>query len=126
MGVLDVDQKPTKDERELLEKNGIASTRPDLIISGRLIVGVKIRMAVMQNCKRLRNVPWGILRSQVGEFILPDRTPSGILPIEPHLCLRPYAGDPMLSEDQARELNKIAIASSLEWYLARDSSACPR
>jgi hypothetical protein len=125
MGIVGVEQNPTKDEQELLEKSGIAFTRPDLTTPSRWIVGAKTQVAILAQRKRLRDVRWGILRSSAGELILPDMSPSGILRITPTVCVCPKTDNAMLSEDEVRQLNKIAIARCVEWYLARDFAACP-
>jgi hypothetical protein len=126
MGVISAEQNPTKDEQELLEKNRIAFTRPDLTMPSRFIVGPRMQVNILAQSKRLRNVRWGILRSRGGEFILPDMSSSGILPITPDIYLCPNTENAMLSEDQVRELNRIAISRSVEWYLARDFATSPQ
>ena len=126
MGIVGVEQNLTKDEQERLEKNGIAFTRPDLTTPSRWIVGAKTQVAILAQGKHLRDVRWGILRSESGEFILPDMSPSGILPITPDVCVCPKADNAMLSEDQVRHINRIAISRSVEWYLARDLAASPQ
>lgn len=125
-GLLDVANQFSKDDQEKLEKNDIGVIKPNHNISGRAISGVKIQLDLFRLQKQMRGVKWGILRATKGQFIVPDNFSNArILPLSASICFSSQSVDNVIAETEVREINKLAIASSKDYYFANDLSKCP-
>jgi hypothetical protein len=126
--VLDVTKHLTKDEQECLEKNKIGFIKPDLTIPGRLVAGGKIQLNIIAVRKQMVDAHWGILRTSKGhQFIVPDNfSKARILPLSPTVCFFSQSDDEKNDEKEVLKINKLAIASSNEYYFANDLSKCPQ
>ncbi len=126
-GALGVAVEYSKDDQEYLEKNGITAIRPDLKVSGRNLTGVSIQLNLFEVRKQMSNAHWGILKSTVGEFIVPDQMPnSRILPLTPTLCFFSQSENDNIDEIELKKINTQSIAGAKEYYFAQDLSKCLR
>ena len=125
-GIIDLAVHFTKDEQEILEKNGITAITPDFLIPGRSLSGVNIQKNLFMVQKQMVDAHWGILRASKGEFIVPDNCSNArILPLAPEICLFSQSIDETIKEEELREINQISINGSKNYYFARNISLCP-
>lgn len=126
-GIIDVASRYSKDEQEKLEKNHIGAIKPDHTISGRHLNSGNIQLNLFKVQKQMSDAQWGILRASKGQFIVPDNFSNArILPVSPIICFFSQSTDEVISETEVREINKLAIVSSRNYYFANDLSKCPR
>lgn len=121
----------TKDEEELLESRRFLYFRRDkmsgqTLMDSRFIVGMRIQMRVDQIADDADGSPWGIIRAHEGEFIAPDTFgPQPIVPLTPTICLRCGVGNGVVSKFGVTMMNRYAVQSARDYYMARDFAACP-
>jgi hypothetical protein len=126
-GALGVAAEYTKDQQELLEKNGITAIRPDLTIPGRNLTGISIQRNVYAVREQMSDAHWGILKSRSGQFLVPDQSSnSRTLPLTPYLCLFSQSENEEINDTEVAKINLLSIASAREYYFANDISLCPR
>lgn len=119
-GALGVSREFSRDEEELLEKEGITIIRPNLSIRGRHFTGGKIQQNLFNVRKCMRGCNWGILKSRGAEFIVPDNASDRIfLPVTPSICLDNGEGYRMASERNVGLMNKLSKSTSERFYFGR-------
>ena len=127
LDVCSLAQNYTKDDLEILEKNGICGIRPDMTIQARHITATSILLNIGQILPQLEDSKWGILHAKEGEFLVPDNCSNGrYIPISPTICLLAHSENQLVDHDQVRYINQQAIKSSKNYFFARDLSKCPR
>jgi hypothetical protein len=115
----------SKDQQEVLEKQGLISIRPDNKLPGRMISGMKIQRGIDELAARLEK-RWGVVRSRGGEFIVPDAFgQEPIVPVAPTICLVSGCADLLLPEGQVARINQAARRSAQRYLFARDLEQCP-
>lgn len=125
-GILDVAVHYSKDEEEILEKNGITVIRPDFTISGRSNTGTHLQMNLLEVRNQMADAQWGILSAMEGEFIVPDNFSNArILPLSPTKCLFSQSLNDDIDVSEVSSINRMAIESAEEYYFASDLSKCP-
>lgn len=119
----------TLDEQEQLEAAGLGYIRPDFTIPSRQIVAPSIRLQLSESVRRMRGVIWAVLQAEEGEFVVPDNffeVPA--VPLSPTVCL--WAGGGFCSGRvdrlAVREINRVAMATSGDYYFARELEHCPQ
>lgn len=126
-GIVALERDLTKDQQELLEKHHISFIRPDLKIPGRQLAGVNIQMNLDIVRRQLADAQWGILTAGEGDFLVPDNFSNArVVPVTPTMCLFSQSDNDVISRAEVAEINRHAIASSVEYFFARDISRCPR
>ena len=81
----------------------------------------------MEVRNQMQDAYWGILKSNKGEFVVPDNSSSSrMLPVAPQICLFSQSDNDKINEDELAEINAQSICDSMEYYFARDLSKCPR
>jgi len=117
-----------KNEAEILERNGYVSVRPDGTLPGRHLAGIVSFFKIRDLSSHLSNYRWRVLRSTTAQFLVPDQFPDKpVMPIAPRVCLiAGVEGGIDVDEDVVRELNRLLIAASREFYFAHDLARCPR
>lgn len=124
--VIDVAVRYTKDKQEQLEKNDITVITPDFILPGRSLNGANIQQNLFMFQKQMVDAHWGILRASKGKFIVSDNCSNArILPLSPEICLYSQSMDETINEEELKEINRIAINGSKNYYFARNISQCP-
>lgn len=107
----------TKDEEEILEKNGCFFYTKNGMSSQQ-----HAAMALQIGVTRLipLDTEWGLAQSASLEFIVPDSFGDiGIVPLSPTLCFVANAPSGNITDDNVAIINKIAIEKSTEYYFAR-------
>lgn len=118
--------RATKDEQEMMEKNDLGFIRPDLTIPGRMIAGALIHDNIVRVGQQLADAEWGILIARDAEFIVPDNFSNArCVPINPTLCLYSPSSNHVIPRSHVAAINRLAIASSREWYFASHLFCCP-
>lgn len=126
INALGMETELTKDEQEIFEKNRIGFARPDLTIPGRQLSGIHIQTNLIRVRKQLKDAEWGILVAGQGEFIVPDIFSNArVLPVSPTICLYSPSENDIIDVNEVRGINRLAIASSKEYFFARDFAVCP-
>ncbi len=113
------------DYRDAVEKAGLITEGADGTIPARFQSWPRFRKKAAQLQAQLDDLPWGIIRSKTAEFIVPDHSLDGILPVSPTVLL--VAGKPDLtaSSDDVAELNRRMKVGCKEWYFCRSLEECP-
>lgn len=125
-GIIDVARHYTKNEMELLEKNHIASIRPDFSIAGRHLAGPSIQLNLFQVRKQMSDAQWGVLKAREEKFIAPDNFSNArILPLTPELCFFSQSHDDEIGKDEVIKINNLAIKTSRAFYFSRKLDECP-
>ena len=125
-GAIDLEFECSLDDEELLEKRGITAIRSDRTISGRNLTGINIQQNLYEIRTQMQDAHWGILKSNKGEFVVPDNSSSSLmLPVAPQICLFSQSENDEINEDELAEINAQSICDSMEYYFARDLSKCP-
>ncbi len=111
--------------RDAAEKAGLIAEDSDGIILGRFQSWPRFQNLMAQLRRQLDDLAWGIVRTPEAEFVVPDVSLDGVLPISPTVLL--IAGKPDLtaSRDDVSELNRRMKAGSCEWLFARDLEQSP-
>lgn len=112
----------TKDQEEVLEKNGYIFPR-GTTIPGRHIESLRIQMLFARLCAP--ETTWAVVYSRMIEFLVPDSFREiGIVPLAPNCCLVANQIGGEISPDNAIRINRIAVAHSSTYYFARDFTKC--
>lgn len=119
-----------KDRQEYLEKNFIGCIRDDGTISGRDMTGDRMQIHLLSLRKLLSNLEWKIVKASEGEFIVPDVFAKDtksvyIVPLTPIICFAIYDRNISAGMEEVRQINKLAIECSRNFYFAQDFSKCP-
>jgi hypothetical protein len=74
---------------------------------------------------RATTIPrWGVTTA-LGEFIVPDVKPHGVLPLTPQQALISAAPDGMIIEQNLAQFNDAMRSLSEDYFFARDFARCP-
>jgi len=112
----------TKNEEEMLEKNGYIFARGSTMPSRHM---TSIRIKVLLNRLCAQETTWAVVYSREVEFIVPDSfCEVGIVPLTPNLCLVANQVGGEISSCNAIEINTIAIEKSSKYYFARNFAKC--
>lgn len=119
-----------KNQQEFLEKHHVGYIRADATVPGRDIADLQMHTRYLLMMKRIKTIEWGILKSLEGEFIVPDIFLKGlkilpIIPLTPTRCLISPKNNTDIRLEAVRNINKLAVEYSQEYYFARDFSRCP-
>lgn len=121
-----VGERLSQNEEELLEANHIGFFRSDQTMPGRVVCGIQIQMSIDKFVSDFRGIRWGVLTTRRAELILPDTFGRFVfLPVTPITCLVCSGEDGELSLAQILEINRLAVRSAQQYYLARDFARCP-
>lgn len=114
--------KLTKNEEEMLEKNGYIFTR-GTTVPGRHMASIRIQVLLDRLCAP--DTTWALVYSRNIEFVVPDDFGQiGIVPLSPNRCLVANVEGGEISADNAIEINHTAIDKSSTYYFAQDLERC--
>jgi len=113
------------DYMDAVEKAGHVAEGSDGSIPGRFQSWPRFRMLKTKIRGQLEGFSWGIVRTQEAEFIVPDVSLDGFLPISPNVLLIAGKTDLTASRDDVSELNRRMKAGSRRWFFARDLKQSP-
>jgi hypothetical protein len=116
----------TKDQEEILEKNGYMFTRLGGGMPTRQLHGVQLQMRISQYANNdIAGTPWGVIQAQQGEFVVPDVPTLAIVPLIPTACLAANCPTGTILIENLAEINRALIDESYEYFFARDLGKCP-
>lgn len=116
----------TRDEEENLEINGYMFIRSGGQWPARQANGMQLQILTARFAhESLSDTQWGIIRTQGGEFIVPDVPLQTIVPLTPCLCLMSPAPNGNILQQNVAEINRSVRAASQEFFFARDFASCP-
>jgi hypothetical protein len=117
----------TNEQRDRIESLGVT-----FILSsgdkmpGRFIAGLRIQKGIDERSYQLQGRRWGIVRAQVGEFLVPDSPANMIaVPLTPEIGLYFEHDNCLIPESEVAKANLLARKLARHYYFARDLSACP-
>jgi hypothetical protein len=118
----------TQDEQEQLEAIGVNCIRPDFTLPSRHIVAPRIRLQLTDSVTMMGGTTWELLHADEGEFIVPDNFfELYAVPLSPTALLWAHGGFPSRKLDRhaVANINAKAVATSVEYFFARDVFHCP-
>ncbi len=116
----------TKEQEENLEANGYLFARTGGIVPARQLNGLWLQSQIDGYARDLSRVNrWGVIQAQSGEFIITDTPMHMIIPLTPKLALVGESQDGMILADNLAQVNRLIVAASRRYFLARDLSDCP-
>ena len=116
----------TKEQEENLEANGYLFARTGGVVPARQLNGLWLQSQIDGYTRDLSSVErWGLIQPQSGEFIITDTPLHMIIPLTPKVALVGNAPDGMILAENLAQLNRLAVAGSQRYFLARDLSDCP-
>jgi hypothetical protein len=116
----------TQDQQEILEKNHTIFMRQGGIMPGRFAASIHVVGYLQAFRSSNLEINWGIVRSESGEFIVPDCFEDMmIVPISPNITLIADQPDSVITRAEVAVINRIAVQRSTNFYFARKLSACP-
>lgn len=116
----------TKEQEENLEVKGYLFARTGGIVPARQLNGLWLQSQIDGYARDLSSVErWGVIQTKSGEFIITDTPLHMIIPLTPKLALVGNAPDGMILAENLAQLNRLAVAGSERYFLARDLSECP-
>lgn len=124
-GVLEVTQKLTPDQLELLEKHGVMGIAPDGSFPFREFNGQSVLLGIELISEKLKGRRWGIIRPLEGEFCVPDLPIHGVIPIAPKVALALDSDSDFITRNSLARINSLMRQSAREYVFARAFKACP-
>jgi hypothetical protein len=116
----------SKIEEENLEMNGYIFSRADGRIPARFINGVTLQVSLYKFSRQIQaTAQWGILRTDDGEFIVPDTPAHQIIPITPQLALGAPATGGLITFETLLNINRTFMTTSQRYFFTHDISRCP-
>lgn len=117
----------TKEQEENLESNGYMFARKHGAMPTRQLNGAVVQMRTGNYVDFLLKhvAQWGIIRTQSGEFIVPDVPCHCVMPLTPQLALVKDTGDGVISEQNLAQVNTALRSTSETYYFGRDFACCP-
>ncbi|WP_437880867.1 hypothetical protein [Pseudomonas sp. LRF_L74] len=115
-----------EEQEAVLESKGVIFARPDGIMPGRFMAGIRVVRSQDIFRQSVRGLNWGVLRSAEGEFIAPDcYSTLMIVPVTPQIILAAGQENSFLTYSELAIMNRCAIKESHDYYYARDFGVCP-
>ena len=124
VGILPARPAYSQDDREALEKSNIATSidrGTKAVLPGRHIAGILVQNDWGRVRSALGSYSWGIVESECGEFIVPDKNSVALcLPVTPAICF--FAGQDVrrvVTQQQSRHMNAVLRSGSEQYYFGR-------
>lgn len=119
-------ENTTKDQQEILEKKGYMTNRADGSFAARDINGSVIWVGMGQlKHSVLKDASWGVVRTDDGEFCVPDAPAHGAVPISPHVALILNNDSGLTDRKNVAALNAAMKQAAHQYIFARSLDACP-
>ncbi|MFG1372170.1 DUF4238 domain-containing protein [Xanthobacter oligotrophicus] len=113
------------DELERVEKLGATAIQPDGAVAGRHLTGLNIQMNIDRLAEEARSIPWGIAKSEDGQFLVSDRPFEMVVPVTPTIML--FGGNPsgIIELESLRDFNRRVMKNSQRFYFGQEITAAP-
>ncbi|HDZ8896419.1 TPA: hypothetical protein RUX41_002776 [Aeromonas dhakensis] len=116
----------TKEQEEILESKGYSFVRDGGVVPARFITGIQVIRQLDMNRPRIKDIKWGLLEANEGEFIVADSyNDLTFMPISPTLAFCAGYQDMKIDKVSVANANKQSIEKSRNFYFAKDLSRCP-
>lgn len=115
----------TKDQEEILEKNGYAFVNRDNEIPSRVANGIQMFLRVGKEMRDLEAVQWGILHALDGNFIVPDNPIFTVIPLTPKIALCADCRNSMVSRSVVAEINQHLRKECVSYFFGFELGQCP-
>jgi hypothetical protein len=116
----------TKEQEETLEAKGYMFARSGGLMPARQLNGMWLQSQIDGYARDLASVErWGVIQPQSGEFIVTDTPLHMIIPLTPGLAIVGNAPNGTILRGNLAELNRVIVAGSQRYFLARDLTDCP-
>lgn len=116
----------TLDEEERLEKAGVLFFKADGTFPVRQAVGVRIHLDQEELANRMSGRPWGIVRAEQGQFVVPDTFGvDAILPLSPTIFLAWDAPDKTIPIEGVALVNQVAFVRHRRYLFAECLDSAP-
>jgi hypothetical protein len=116
----------SKVEEENAEMNGYSFSRADGRMPARFINGVTMQVSLYRYSRHIQaTAQWGILRTDDGEFVVPDTPENQIIPIAPQLALAAPAAGGLITFETLVKINQNFMTTSQRYFFAHDITRCP-
>ena len=109
----------SQDEREGLEKIGVAVVGPDFKLKGRHIASGVAQLDFFRLRSGLKQQRWAVLKTVGTEFVVPDVSDQPVLPLTPELCLVPGEGYRIAEHSRVSAMNARAVRESERYFFAK-------
>ncbi|HEN3249034.1 TPA: hypothetical protein U5D40_001506 [Yersinia enterocolitica] len=119
------------DKQEVLEKNGYSFILENDGLLHHLASGIEIQVMLAKIYHEMGSIKWGLLTAKRGEFLVADYYPGDGFGLEPFIPVSPkhafFANtlDSRIDVHQVRELNRVSISSSRNYFFCRTLEKCP-
>lgn len=116
----------SKDQLEILEKNGYMAFYKDGRIASRHLNAVAIYTGMAEMLHgSLAGARWGVIIPLDGEFCVPDIPEHGIIPVTPTVALILNSSSGHITEENLGLLNRSMTLLARDYIFARSFGACP-
>ncbi|MGL1930424.1 MAG: hypothetical protein OCC45_01545 [Desulfotalea sp.] len=116
----------TKEQQEVLEKMWVGYVNARAEIPARQLTGGQIQIGVDQLMQTFQKIEWGLVEARRGHFLCADAYHElCFIPISPKLAFAGNLPDQVLAFDEVALANRQSIASSTEFYFAKNMEKCP-
>lgn len=91
------------------------------VLPGRHIAGIRVQNDYGRVRNALRSYSWGIVESECGEFIVPDKSSAGLcLPVTPTIYFSGGQDDRrVVTKPELRYMNTVLKLGSEQYYFGR-------
>jgi hypothetical protein len=116
----------TKDQLEILEKNGYMTSRQDGSIAFRHLNGVSIQLGIDRMLDGpLKDGRWAVIIPERGKFCVPDFPQMSILPLSPDVALALNQPRGTITEANLAFINHSMNLMARDYVFARSFEECP-
>ena len=125
LGMLPARPAYSQDDREVLEKSNMMTSTDRgarAVLPGRHIAGILVQNDYSRVRNALRGYSWGIVESECGEFIAPDKSSIGLcLPVTPTIYFFGGQDDRcVVTKPELRHMNAVLRLGSEQYYFGRN------
>lgn len=121
----------TLDQQEILEINGYSFILENDGMPHHIASGIEIQVMLGKILHNMGPIKWGLLTAIRGDFLVADYYPGEegnlepFIPVSPQHAFFANAFDKNLDVKQVRELNRVSIVSSKNYYFCHNIERCP-
>ncbi|EFF2409720.1 hypothetical protein IPV54_000719 [Escherichia coli] len=121
----------TIDEQEIVESKHAIFIAEGGELPHHFAKGIEIQMMIDKAIHFMKPIRWGLWTAARGEFLAADYYPGDsdgltpFIPVSPQHVFFANAPDTKINVHKVRELNRISVASSKNYYFCRSLENCP-
>ncbi|MDP8611814.1 hypothetical protein [Serratia marcescens] len=121
----------TIDEQEIIESKHATFVLEGGSLPHHFAKGIEIQIMLDKICHLMEPITWGLWTASRGEFLVADYYPGDsdglvpFIPVSPRHVFFGNAPDRSLRVQEVRELNRVSVTSSKNYYFCRSLDKCP-